>query len=118
MLQVSVRGRRALVREMHERCTSVNESLREKMTTVYFYEFSHKYVRFVRSNACFWGVLGGSRLFVHVVHGFGQGHGAAQFLPLEGRQVSRGGNLLGLSGAIDSGCKKDYGRLIRDRTVI
>ena len=24
------------------------------MTTVYFYEFVHKYVRFVRSKACFW----------------------------------------------------------------
>lgn len=84
----------------------------------YFYEFPHKYVRFVRSKACFWAFWGGSRLFVHVVHGFGQCHGAAQFLSLEGRQVSRGGNLLGLSGAIDSGYSEDYGRLVGDRPVI
>lgn len=63
----------------------------------------------------FWG---GSRLFVHVVHGFGPAHGAAKFLPLEGQQVSRGGNLLGLFVAIDSGCSEDYDRLIRDRAVI
>ena len=47
------------------------------MTTVYFYEFVHKYVRFVRSKACFWVFWGGSRLFIHLVHGFGQGRGAA-----------------------------------------
>ena len=63
----------------------------------------------------FWG---GSRLFVHVVHGSGQGHGAAQFLPLEGRQVSRVDMLLGLSGAADSGCNEDYGRLVGARAVI
>ena len=63
----------------------------------------------------FWG---GSRLFVYVVHGFGQGRGAAKLLPFEGRQVSRVEKLLGLSGAADSGCSEDYGRLIGDRAVI
>ncbi len=86
------------------------------MTTVYFYEFSHKYVRFVRSKACFWAIWGGSRLSVHVVHGFGQGHGAAKLLPFEGGQVSVD-KLPGLSGAADSGCSEDYGRLIGDRAV-
>ena len=34
MLQVSVRARRALVREMYERSTSVYESLREKILVI------------------------------------------------------------------------------------
>lgn len=88
------------------------------MTTVYFYEFIHVNVRFVRSKACFWALWGGSRLFVHVVHGYGQGHGAAKLLPSEGRQVSRVGTLLGLSGAADFGCGGDCGRLIGARAVI
>lgn len=88
------------------------------MTTVYFYEFIHVNVRFVRSKACFWAFWGGSRLFVHTVHGYGQGHGAAKLLPSEGRQVSRVGTLLGPSGAADFGCGEDCGRLIRARDVI
>ena len=63
----------------------------------------------------FWG---GSRLSVHVVHGFGQGYGAAKLLPFEGRQVSRVDKLPGLSGAADSGCSEDYGRLTGDKAVI
>ena len=29
----------------------------------YFSEFIHRYVRFVRSKACFWGILGGIQAF-------------------------------------------------------
>ena len=88
------------------------------MTTVYFCESIHINVRFVRSKACFWVIWGGSRLFVHVVHGCAQGHGAAKLLPFEGRQVSRADRFPGLSAAADSGCGGDRGRLVGARAVI
>ena len=85
----------------------------------YFSEFFHKIMSAMSARRhVFWETGGGSRLFVHVLHGFGQRHGAAQLVPFDGRRVSYVDKFLGPSGDVRSHYGKDWGRLVRNRAVV